>query len=216
MGNGHNVIAVTFEEDSKEYQALSALRQADRDGRVGVRGAAIIERRPGENIRIREGEDNVIGGGAAGGGLIGMLIGVLGGPVGVLLGLGAGAAIGAAVDLDRADEGDEVLTQMSMAIPVGSSALIAEVDEYAVEVVDGEMDALGGTITRRPAEEVLAELEAAERRPGQARKRLGGSCGRPRRRIAPGGARRARRSGMSVCPPSRHKLSHHDQTPAAG
>ncbi len=90
-----------------------------------------------------------------------MLIGVLGGPVGVLLGLGAGAAIGAAVDLDRADEGDAVLTQMSMAIPVGSSALIAEVDEYAVEVVDGEMDALGGTITRRPAEEVLAELEAA-------------------------------------------------------
>ena len=51
---------------------------------------------------------------------------------------------------------------MSMAIPVGSSALIAEVDEYAVEVVDGEMAALGGTVTRRPAEEVLAELEAAE------------------------------------------------------
>ena len=162
MSNGHNVIAVTFNDASKEYQALSALRQADQDGRVGVRGAAIIERRPGENIRIREGEDNVIGGGTAGGGLIGMLIGVLGGPVGVLLGLGAGAAIGAAVDLDRADEGDEVLTQMSMAIPVGSSALIAEVDEYAVEVVDGEMAALGGTIIRRPAEEVLAELEAAD------------------------------------------------------
>ena len=104
----------------------------------------------------------MIGGGAAGGGLIGMLVGVLGGPVGVLLGLGAGAAIGAAVDLDRADEGDEVLTQMSMAIPVGSSALIAEVDEYAVEVVDGEMAALGGTVIRRSAEEVLAELEAAE------------------------------------------------------
>jgi uncharacterized membrane protein len=162
MGNGHNVIAVTFNESGKEYQALSVLRQADLDGRVGVRGAAIIERRPGENIRIREGEDNVIGGGTAGGGLIGMMIGVLGGPVGVLLGLGAGAAIGAAVDLDRADESDEVLTQMSLAIPVGSSALIAELDEYAVEVVDGEMGALGGTITRRPAEEVLAELEAAE------------------------------------------------------
>ena len=162
MSNGHNVIAVTFDDASKEYQALSVLRQADRDGRLGVRGAAIIERRPGENIRIKEGEDNVIGGGAAGGGLIGMLVGVLGGPVGVLLGLGAGAAIGAAVDLDRADEGDEVLTQMSLAIPVGSSALIAELDEYAVEVVDGEMAALGGTVIRQSAEEVLAELEAAE------------------------------------------------------
>ncbi len=162
MSNGHNVIAVTFDDASKEYQALSVLREADRDGRLGVRGAAIIERRPGENVRIKEGEDNVIGGGAAGGGLIGMLVGVLGGPVGVLLGLGAGAAIGAAVDLDRADEGDEVLTQMSMAIPVGGSALVAEVDEYAVEVVDGEMAALGGTVMRRSAEEVLAELETAE------------------------------------------------------
>ena len=162
MSNGHNVIAVTFDEDNKAYQALSTLRRADGDGRVDIRSAVIVERAPDGTIRLHEAEDNMIGVGAAGGSLVGMLVGVLGGPVGVLLGLGAGAAIGAAVDLDRADEGDEVLTQMSMALPVGSSALIAEVDEFAVEVVDGEMNALGGTVIRRPAEEVLAELEAAE------------------------------------------------------
>jgi uncharacterized membrane protein len=162
MGNGHNVIAVTFEEDSKAYQALSDLRRADGEGRVGVRGAVIVERRPEGTIRLREGEDNVIGAGTAGGSLIGMLLGVLGGPLGVLLGLGAGMAIGAVVDVDRADEADDVLTQMSTSIPVGTTAIIAEVDEYALEVVDGEMATLGGTVTRRPAGEVLAELEAAE------------------------------------------------------
>ncbi len=216
MSNGHNVIAVTFADGSKEYQALSVLRQADQDGRVGVRGAAIIERRPGENIRIREGEDNVIGGGTAGGSLIGMLIGVLGGPVGVLLGLGAGAAIGAAVDLDRADEGDELLTQMSMAIPVGSSALIAEVDEYAVEVVDGEMAALGGTVTRRPAEEVLAELEAAEQAARASEKearrvmREAKKAERAEKREQGKEKWDERLSALKV------KLSHHDQTSAAG
>ena len=51
---------------------------------------------------------------------------------------------------------------MSKSIPNGKTAIIAEVDEAAVEVVDGEMAAFGGTVTRRPAEEVLAELEAAE------------------------------------------------------
>jgi len=162
MGNIHNVLAVTFDEDSKAYQALSVLRQADRDGRVGVRGAAIVTRKPDGGIRIQEGEENVIGAGAAGGSLVGMLVGVLGGPLGMLLGLGTGMAIGAAVDLDRADLDDGVLSQMSATIPVGRTAVIAEVDEYAVDVLDGEMGTLGGTVTRRPAEAVLAELEAAE------------------------------------------------------
>jgi uncharacterized membrane protein len=162
MSNGHNVIAVTFDEDSKAYQALSSLRQADGDGRVGVRGAVIVERRPEGSIRLQEGEDNMIGAGTAGGSLVGMLVGVLGGPLGVLLGLGTGMMIGAAVDLDRADEAEGVLDQMSQSIPVGTTAIIAEVDEVAVEVVDGEMAALGGTVTRRPAGEVLAEMETAE------------------------------------------------------
>jgi uncharacterized membrane protein len=162
MSNGHNVIAVTFAEESKAYQGLNSLRIADGNGRVGVRGAVVVERRPEGTIRLQEGEDNVIGAGTAGGSLVGMLVGVLGGPVGVLLGLGAGAVIGAAVDVDRADEADAVLMQMSRSIPVGTTAIIAEVDEAAVEVVDGEMAALGGTVTRRPAKEVLAELEAAE------------------------------------------------------
>jgi len=60
MSKSHNVIAVTFDEDSKEHEALSMLRQADREGRVVVRCAAIVERRLGENVRIRDGEDNSI------------------------------------------------------------------------------------------------------------------------------------------------------------
>jgi uncharacterized membrane protein len=163
MRQGHNVIAVTFAEESKAYQALSELRQADRDGRVDVRGAAIVQRQAEGNISIKEGDESLIGTGVAGGGLIGMLVGVLGGPLGMLLGWGAGMAVGAAVDLDRADEADDVVSQMSKTIPVGGTAIIAEVHESAVEVVDGEMAALDGIVTRRPAAEVLAELEAAEK-----------------------------------------------------
>lgn len=40
--------------------------------------------------------------------------------------------------------------------------MVAEVDEYAVEVVDKLMAAQGGTVYRRPADVVLAQLEAAE------------------------------------------------------
>jgi len=163
MSSAHNVIAVTFDEESKAYEALSKLRQAGADGRVGVRGAAIVDRTPEGAIRVEESDEHDIGTGTAGGSLIGVLVGVLGGPVGMLLGLGAGMAIGAAVDLDRADEAEDVLGQMSKSIPAGTTAVIAEVDEAAVEVVDGEMSPLGGRVIRRPADEVLAELEAAEK-----------------------------------------------------
>ncbi len=96
--------------------------------------------------------------------------GGLGGPLGVFLGLGTGAVIGAAVDRDRADLDDGALSQMSATIPVGKTAIVAEVDEYAVEVLDGEMGSLGGTITRRPAAEGGAEMEAAEASAKEARR----------------------------------------------
>ena len=91
-----------------------------------------------------------------------MLLGVLGGPVGVLLGWGTGALMGGAFDVDRAVTSDEALTRLGQAIPQGSTAVIASVEEPAVEVVDGEMRQLGGDVTRRPVAEVTAELDAAE------------------------------------------------------
>ena len=109
-----------------------------------------------------ESADNVGLVGTASGSLIGMLVGVLGGPVGVLLGWGAGAMMGGAFDVDRAVTSDEALTVLGRAIPPGSTAVIASVEEPAVEVIDAEMYTLGGEVTRRPVDEVMGELEAAE------------------------------------------------------
>jgi uncharacterized membrane protein len=91
-----------------------------------------------------------------------MLIGVLGGPVGALIGWGAGALLGGAFDIDRAETSDEALGVLGRAIPPGSTAVIASVNEPAVEVIDGEMKKLDGEVTRKPAAEVMDELEAAE------------------------------------------------------
>jgi hypothetical protein len=43
-----------------------------------------------------------------------------------------------------------------------STAAIATVAEPAVEVIDGEMDKLGGEVTRRSVADVMDELEASE------------------------------------------------------
>src|SRR5215831_14117956 len=156
-----NVVVVRFTEPSKAYQALSELKQSDADGHIGLKSAAVVERTAQGELKIADSADNVGPVGAASGSLIGLLVGVLGGPVGLLLGFGAGAVVGGSFDLDREDESDEALSVLGRAIPPGSTALIADVTESAVEVVDAKMDLLGGDVTRQPVVDVVAELGTA-------------------------------------------------------
>jgi uncharacterized membrane protein len=153
---------VRFTDPSKAYQALSVLKECDAEGRIGLESAAIVERTETGELRIPEGTDNVELLGTASGSLLGMLIGVLGGPVGVLVGWGSGALVGGAFDIDHAVTSDEALTVLGRALPPGSTAVMASVSEPAVEVIDGEMKKLDGEVTRRPVDEVMSELEAAE------------------------------------------------------
>ena len=162
MAETENVVVVQFTEPSKAYQALSVLKECDADGRIALESAAIVERTAEGELRIPEGGDNVGLVGTASGSLIGMLIGVLGGPVGVLVGWGSGALMGGLFDIDRAVKSDEALAALGRAMPPGSTAVIANVAEPAVEVIDGEMAKLGGEVTRRPVAEVMDELEASE------------------------------------------------------
>jgi len=172
MNEGHNLIAVTFEDDSKAYEALSKLNQANRSGRVGVTSAAVAVRDMDGRISVPEGADAVLGAGIMGGGLLGLMMGVFAGPIGLFFGFGAGALVGGLFDVQRAERESGVLGVIADTLPRGGTALVAEVDEYAVEVVDGEMSALNGTVLRVPAAEVLAAVEAAEKAAGAAEREV--------------------------------------------
>jgi len=169
-----NVVVIRFTEPSKAYQALSELKESDAGGHIELKSAAVVERTSQGELKIADGADNVGLVGAAGGSLIGLLIGVLGGPVGLLLGWGAGAVVGGSFDLDREEESDEALSVLGRAITPGSTALIADVTEPEVELIDARMAALGGDVTRRSAVDVVAELgtahEAADAAASEARR----------------------------------------------
>jgi len=162
MSGMDNVVVVRFDESSKAYQALSVIKGCAAEGRIGLEEAVVVERTPDGRLQMveRTGNDDLAG--LAGGSVIGMLVGVLGGPLGVLVGWGAGAIVGGAWDLSRIDASGEGIALLSRAITPGSNAVIANVNEPAVEVLDGEMEKLGGVVTRRPVAEVTAELEVAE------------------------------------------------------
>jgi uncharacterized membrane protein len=163
MSKSDNVVVVRFTEPSKAYQALSVLKQCNADGKIDLKSAAVVERTSDGKLHIADAADNVALAGTTSGSLIGMLVGVLGGPLGVLLGWGTGALVGGVFDLDHAEKSNEALSVLGRAIPTGSTAVMANVEEPAVEVIDREMAKLGGEVARRPVAEVITELEAAEK-----------------------------------------------------
>jgi uncharacterized membrane protein len=162
MSEMENVVVVRFEEPSKAYEALSVLKQRDADGQIELKAAAVVERAADGKLSIIESADNVALDGTASGSLIGMLVGILGGPLGILLGWATGAMGGGLYDLDRMEKSYEGLGVLAKAIPTESTAVVADVTEPAVEVIDTEMAKLDGDVTRIPVSVVLDEIEVAE------------------------------------------------------
>lgn len=157
-----NAVVVSFTDRAKAFEAFSALKGIAADGRVGLRSAHLVTRDEQGRLSVPEGVRTDGATGTWGGGIVGLLIGILGGPIGMLFGWTGGMLVGGAFDASRADRSLGVLDEISDSIPLGGTAIIAEAEEFALEVLDNEMAALGGQVFRRPAEAVLAELEAAE------------------------------------------------------
>lgn len=158
-----NVVAISFPEKSKAYEALTVLKNLNVEGGISLDTAVVVARDAQGTVTLPDGQDNVTGVGIVSGGLIGMFIGLLGGPLGMLLGWGAGALIGGAVDADRISDADDVVAEFTKALPTDSTAVIAEVTESSEAILDSAVTAIGSAvIVRRPAIEVLAELEAAQ------------------------------------------------------
>jgi len=86
---------------------------------------------------------------------------ILGGTLGVLLGWGAGSLIGGFADADRVDLSETAIGELSGRLPAGTTAILAEVEEYAAEVLDDDVAPLGGQVLRLEAARVLTELGAA-------------------------------------------------------
>jgi uncharacterized membrane protein len=160
--DGHNVIAVSFEDDGNAYKALTSLTELDSQHRVRVAEAVVVVRGDDGQIVVKDKVESTSLAGAAGGGLIGLLIGVLGGPLGVLIGGTYGLFVGSLLDISDIEEADSALTAISSSVTLGHTALLAVVDEQSPEVVEAAMSDLDGTVVRRTVADVQAEIAAAE------------------------------------------------------
>src|SRR6185312_11401292 len=65
-------------------------------------------------------------------------------------------------DTDRLDKGDEAIAAFGRLIPPGGNAILAVTDEVTTDPLEQFAAGFGGKVTRRPLDEVLAELEAQD------------------------------------------------------
>ena len=208
--SAYNVISVAFDDDSKAYTALTALKQLETQGRLTVEGAAVVVRGDDGEIDVKDKvglSDELVG--TVSGGALGLLIGILGGPLGVLLGGSYGLLVGSAFDIGKADATESVLSQISSSVRRGRTALLAQVNEQSPEIVDTAMAELGGTVLRRPVADVEAEMAAAEKAEREAKREATKELMRGRRE-------HSKEQVQSKLQELKAKLSHREKTATAG
>ncbi|HVL24412.1 MAG TPA: DUF1269 domain-containing protein [Thermomicrobiales bacterium] len=156
-----NIVVVTFEDESKTYQAFSEIKRAAAQGELKIHGLTIMHRTLEGRFEVRDAAMRNYGGSITGG-LIGSLVGIMGGPLGVLVGWGAGALIGGIRDANEIMSDRTLFQRLTEDMSVGSTALVGEIEEHDTSVVNQIIRKLGGEVLRRPTAEVEADIKAAE------------------------------------------------------
>jgi uncharacterized membrane protein len=153
------MIVVVFDTEPEAYEASRALADLHREGSLAVYSAAVIAKGVDGRVTTRQGADQ--GPVATALGMAtGALIGALGGPAGLAAGATVGAVGGSMVDFANAGVGLDFLDEISRQLGPGKAAIIAEIEEDWVTPLDTRMEALGGTIYRRPRVDVVdAQME---------------------------------------------------------
>lgn len=148
------MIMVVFDTEAKAYEASRALADLHREGSLAVYSGAVIAKDADGRVSVRKaGDQEPLGTGL--GMATGALIGALGGPVGIAAGAAIGAVGGSIVDLVNLGVGVDFLDEISRQLSPGKAAVVAEIEEEWITPLDTRMEALGGTIYRRPRAELI-------------------------------------------------------------
>jgi uncharacterized membrane protein len=128
------VVIAAFTDEQGADDAFRRLREAQDNGLIQIRDAAIIRRDQEGTLNTEDTGRHGMGRGAVVGGVTGAIVGLLAGPVGWAA--GAGVLIGAlASRLRESGFPEERLQQVGGALKPGTSALVAVIEHTWVQEV---------------------------------------------------------------------------------
>ena len=141
-------IVTTFDSADDAKKAYKSLKEDQREGLVNIVDAAYVEKTDRSKIKVHDHDDWTVGGGLLAGGVTGAIIGIIGGTI--LLPAVIGALIGGALTgIYESDHkfSDKDMRKLGDSLPMGSSVLVAIVEDAYVEDVTVEMRRQGGKKT---------------------------------------------------------------------
>src|SRR5258708_6112442 len=147
------MVELVFDNETKAYEGKKALLQLDGEGSISVYAYAVLAKHADGTATLKQADD--VGPiGTLLGTSFGSLIGLLGGPVGLAIGATAGVAAGVSADLNNARIGEDFIDDVSKNLTANKVAVVAEIEEDWTTPVDTRMEAIGGTVFRRPLSDV--------------------------------------------------------------
>jgi hypothetical protein len=155
------IVTVRFDEPGEARRAMQELKQLDRDGRLQVREAVFLERSGQGRVGVRREAQDEDGFVIPPGGIVGMLVETLRGPLGTLYQRPAESFRGHAGPSPHGGELELALDDISRNLEPGVTLLVVEIADPDPDVLDATFAGRGRTVTRRPAQDVYAELKAA-------------------------------------------------------
>ena len=160
------IVTLRFTDLDRAQRALHELQRVDRDRRLRVRGATLIQRSGRGGIDVptaaRDGDGHYL----PPGGSVGMLLELLGGPEETLLGRPTEGFHGHGGPIPHEGERELAIEEISRSLEPGVTLVIAEIADPDPTTLDSVLAPLGGDVTRRPARDVYSEIQATAAKAG--------------------------------------------------
>jgi hypothetical protein len=154
------IVTLRFNDLGQARHALDGLKRLDRDRRLRVNAAALVGRSNDGRIDPYGGsEDDAEGYYLPKDGIVGIMVDALSGPTGAVYGRPTETFRGQGAPPTHEAERELVLGEVSKNLEPGVTIVIAEITAPDPGVLDAELAALGGSVTRRAARDVYAELQ---------------------------------------------------------
>jgi hypothetical protein len=158
------IVTLRFTDLGLARRALHELERLDHERRLHVRGATLVQRSGQGGIDTPRAARDDEGHYLPPGGSVSMALDVLGGPLGVLFARPNEGYQRRPGPSRHEEERELALEEISRNLEPGVTLVIAEIKDPDPEVLESTLAALGGTVTRRPARDIYAEVRAAEAR----------------------------------------------------
>ena len=154
------VVVIRFNDLGEARRALDELKRLDRERRLRVSAAALVARSSDGRIAGPSGTGDAEGFYVPKQGIVGMMVDALGGPTGAVFTRPTESFRGHGDRHAHKDERELVLEEISRDLEPGVTIVIAEITDPDPGVLDPALEALGGSVTRRAARDVYAEVSA--------------------------------------------------------